>query len=159
MTPTRITKRSVILLWPFLSIGVGVCSCLATKQWVNKTTASFSSCFRGQEVRLVMNFKGRRKNTFNRKWKRFGPLAFVLQGSMIHIFLAFIPCYFWSVVFFHSATTHTDLVLRAHQLNIPYQVIHNASIMNAVGCCGLQVRGPRGISTSKTMWTDHPPLP
>ena len=40
---------------------------------------------------------------------------------------------------FRRATTHTDLVLRAHQLNIPYQVIHNASIMNAVGCCGLQV--------------------
>ena len=52
------------------------------------------------------------------------------------------------VVFFHSATTHTDLVLRAHQLNIPYQVIHNASIMNAVGCCGLQVRG---ITITKTM--------
>ena len=53
-----------------------------------------------------------------------------------------------SVVYFRSATTHTDLVLRAHQLNIPYQVIHNASIMNAVGCCGLQVRG---ITITKTM--------
>ena len=37
------------------------------------------------------------------------------------------------------ATTHTDLVLRASQENIPYKVIHNASIMNAIGCCGLQV--------------------
>uniref|UniRef100_A0A8C9F6V5 diphthine methyl ester synthase n=1 Tax=Pavo cristatus TaxID=9049 RepID=A0A8C9F6V5_PAVCR len=38
-----------------------------------------------------------------------------------------------------GATTHSDLVLRAVKLGIPYQVIHNASIMNAVGCCGLQV--------------------
>lgn len=39
----------------------------------------------------------------------------------------------------YGATTHTDLVLRARQMNIPTQVIHNASIMNAVGCTGLQV--------------------
>lgn len=38
-----------------------------------------------------------------------------------------------------GATTHTDLVLRAQQKGIPYQVVHNASIMNAIGCCGLQV--------------------
>jgi diphthine synthase len=38
-----------------------------------------------------------------------------------------------------GATTHTDLVLRARQANISCKIIHNASIMNAVGCCGLQV--------------------
>lgn len=38
-----------------------------------------------------------------------------------------------------SATTHTDLFLRAKQAKIPCQVIHNASIVNAIGCCGLQV--------------------
>lgn len=38
-----------------------------------------------------------------------------------------------------GATTHTDLVLRARNLNIPVQVVHNASIMNAIGACGLQV--------------------
>ena len=37
------------------------------------------------------------------------------------------------------ATTHTDLVLRARREGIKYKVIHNASIMNAVACCGLQV--------------------
>lgn len=36
-----------------------------------------------------------------------------------------------------SATTHADLLLRAIDLGIPYIVIHNASIMNAVGACGL----------------------
>jgi diphthine synthase len=38
-----------------------------------------------------------------------------------------------------SATTHTDILLRARQQNIPTQVIHNASILNAVGACGLQL--------------------
>ena len=39
----------------------------------------------------------------------------------------------------YGATTHTDLVLRAHEMGISTKVIHNASIMNAVGCCGLQL--------------------
>jgi len=38
-----------------------------------------------------------------------------------------------------GGTTHTDLVLRARGANINCKIIHNASIMNAVGCCGLQV--------------------
>lgn len=38
-----------------------------------------------------------------------------------------------------GATTHTDMVLRAVKKEIPYKVIHNASILNAVGCCGLQL--------------------
>lgn len=38
-----------------------------------------------------------------------------------------------------GATTHTDLVLRARELGIRVETIHNASIMNAVGACGLQL--------------------
>jgi diphthine synthase len=38
-----------------------------------------------------------------------------------------------------GATTHTDLYVRARDLGIPCQVVHNASIMNAVGACGLQL--------------------
>ncbi|KCV69440.1 diphthine synthase [Fonticula alba] len=38
-----------------------------------------------------------------------------------------------------GATTHTDMVLRARERNIPVHVIHNASIMNAIACCGLQL--------------------
>lgn len=37
------------------------------------------------------------------------------------------------------ATTHSDLFLRAKELNIKVQVIHNASIMNAIGSTGLQL--------------------
>ncbi|KAI9296268.1 diphthine synthase-like protein [Neoconidiobolus thromboides FSU 785] len=38
-----------------------------------------------------------------------------------------------------GATTHTDLVIRARELGIKVESIHNASIMNAVGACGLQL--------------------
>jgi diphthine synthase len=37
------------------------------------------------------------------------------------------------------ATTHTDLVLRARELKIPVQSVHNASIMSAIGATGLQL--------------------
>ena len=39
-----------------------------------------------------------------------------------------------------GATTHTDLVLRAKEVGVPFQVVHNTSILNAIGCCGLQVQ-------------------
>ncbi len=38
-----------------------------------------------------------------------------------------------------SATTHTDLALRARELSIPFQTIPNASILNAIGSTGLQL--------------------
>ncbi|ENN77473.1 hypothetical protein HUJ04_013528 [Dendroctonus ponderosae] len=38
-----------------------------------------------------------------------------------------------------GATTHTDLALRAEEQGIEVKVVHNASILNAVGCCGLQL--------------------
>jgi len=38
-----------------------------------------------------------------------------------------------------GATTHSDLLQRAKEMEVPVSVVHNASIMNAVGCCGLQL--------------------
>lgn len=38
-----------------------------------------------------------------------------------------------------SATTHSDLVVRAKKLEVDVKVVHNASVMNAVGVCGLQL--------------------
>jgi len=38
-----------------------------------------------------------------------------------------------------SATTHVDLVLRARKAGIKVEIIHNASIMNAVGDTGLEL--------------------
>lgn len=52
-----------------------------------------------------------------------------------------------------SATTHTDLILRAKERGIKFQVIHNASIMNAVGSCGLQLYH-FGETISIPFWTD-----
>lgn len=51
-----------------------------------------------------------------------------------------------------GATTHTDLVLRAVEKGIKYSVVHNASIMNAVGCCGLQLYN-FGETVSIVFWT------
>lgn len=52
-----------------------------------------------------------------------------------------------------GATTHTDLALRAKALNVPVQVIHNASIMNAAGACGLQLYN-FGQTISMVFFTD-----
>lgn len=52
-----------------------------------------------------------------------------------------------------NATTHTDLLLRAASRKIPYQIIHNASILNAVACCGLQIYS-FGETVSIPFWTD-----
>ncbi|GLI62818.1 hypothetical protein VaNZ11_005568 [Volvox africanus] len=38
-----------------------------------------------------------------------------------------------------GATTHTDLQLRARERGIAVRVVHNASVMNAVGACGLSL--------------------
>lgn len=38
-----------------------------------------------------------------------------------------------------AATTHHDFYLRACEKGIKVNIVHNASIMNAVACCGLQL--------------------
>lgn len=53
-----------------------------------------------------------------------------------------------------GATTHTDLVLRAKEKGIKVQVVHNASILNAVGCCGLQLYS-YGEIVSIPYWTEN----
>lgn len=53
-----------------------------------------------------------------------------------------------------SATTHTDLLLRAAQLGIQTQVIHNASIMTALGSTGLQLYN-FGQTLSLPFYTDN----
>ena len=51
-----------------------------------------------------------------------------------------------------GATTHTDLWLRARERGIRVETIHNASIMNAVGCVGLQLYN-YGQAISLCFWT------
>eukprot|EP01126_Amoeba_proteus_P054754 TRINITY_DN6756_c0_g1_i2.p1 TRINITY_DN6756_c0_g1~~TRINITY_DN6756_c0_g1_i2.p1 ORF type:complete len:204 (-),score=39.51 TRINITY_DN6756_c0_g1_i2:612-1223(-) len=53
-----------------------------------------------------------------------------------------------------GATTHTDLALRAKQLNIPVKVLHNASILNAVGVTGLQLYS-FGQTVSIVFWEEN----
>lgn len=52
-----------------------------------------------------------------------------------------------------GATTHSDLIVRCHQKKIETKVIHNASILNAVGCCGLQLYR-FGQTISLCFWTE-----
>ncbi|QLQ82499.1 hypothetical protein HG537_0H02610 [Torulaspora globosa] len=52
-----------------------------------------------------------------------------------------------------GATTHTDLVLRAKKAGIQVETIHNASVMNAVGACGLQLYN-FGQTISMVFFTD-----
>jgi diphthine synthase len=52
-----------------------------------------------------------------------------------------------------GATTHTDLMIRAKEQKIPVVPIHNASIMNAIGCCGLQLYN-YGQAVSIVFFTD-----
>lgn len=52
------------------------------------------------------------------------------------------------------ATTHTDLILRAVEKKVAYKIVHNASIMNAVGCCGLQLYN-FGETVSIPLWTEN----
>jgi hypothetical protein len=39
----------------------------------------------------------------------------------------------------YRTTSSADLQIRARERGIPVHVIHNASVMNAVGACGLQL--------------------
>ncbi|BGP21612.1 diphthine synthase [Rhodotorula toruloides] len=52
-----------------------------------------------------------------------------------------------------GATTHADLLLRADALSVPYTVIHNASVMNAVGALGLALYN-YGQTVSIPFFTD-----
>uniref|UniRef100_A0A182RI21 diphthine methyl ester synthase n=1 Tax=Anopheles funestus TaxID=62324 RepID=A0A182RI21_ANOFN len=52
-----------------------------------------------------------------------------------------------------GATTHTDLMLRAKEKGIKTAIVHNASIMNAIGCCGLQLYH-FGETVSIPYWDD-----
>ena len=60
-------------------------------------------------------------------------------GCVITSIIFLVKKLIYAISLTRSATTHTDLILRAVELGIQYRVIHNASIMNAIGCCGLQL--------------------
>lgn len=53
-----------------------------------------------------------------------------------------------------GATTHSDLVLRAKEKGVKVNVVHNASIMSAVGVVGLQLYS-YGETISIPFWTDN----
>ncbi|XP_033328072.2 diphthine methyl ester synthase [Megalopta genalis] len=52
-----------------------------------------------------------------------------------------------------GATTHSDLIVRAHEKKLQVNIIHNASILTAIGCCGLQLYR-FGETVSIPYWSD-----
>lgn len=54
----------------------------------------------------------------------------------------------------NSATTHTDIALRARKQKIPVQAIHNASILNAIGATGLSLYN-FGQTVSMVFFTEN----
>jgi len=53
-----------------------------------------------------------------------------------------------------GATTHTDIILRAIERGITYEVIHNASIMNSIASTGLQLYN-FGETVSVCFWEEN----
>jgi len=51
------------------------------------------------------------------------------------------------------ATTHCDLWLRARKMGVQVKVVHNASVMNAIAACGLQLYR-FGETVSIPFWVD-----
>lgn len=93
-----------------------------------------------------MNIDKRESCPFWKWWLLLSSLSKSSESSRELLNLSTIILCFWNKQLLFkiqsnhcSATTHTDLVLRAKDKDLEYRVIHNASIMNAVGCCGLQV--------------------
>jgi diphthine synthase len=68
--------------------------------------------------------------------------CFLMSNQSIHM-----------LIFFSSATTHTDLSLRARLLNIPTRTVHNASILTGVSITGLSLYN-FGQTTSMVFFTD-----
>ncbi|XP_003373679.1 diphthine synthase [Trichinella spiralis] len=58
----------------------------------------------------------------------------------------------WSL-HYNRATTHWSICQQALSRKIPFQVVHNASILTAVGCCGLQLYN-FGQTVTVVSWTD-----
>ncbi|CAN6463558.1 unnamed protein product [Victoria cruziana] len=61
-----------------------------------------------------------------------GADAILFEASKLHVAFLVVGDPF-------GATTHADLVLRAKKLGVQVEVVHNASVVNAVGVCGLQL--------------------
>ena len=86
----------------------------------------------------LLHSAAHRLGTVSLFWRmRLSPCLYAIECLNCRLFISintnktiFLPC---------RATTHTDLELRARALSIPTKVIHNASIMNAIGACGLQL--------------------
>lgn len=80
----------------------------------------------------LSEFFGKEVVTADREFVESGCEVMIEQSKTEHVAFLVVGDPF-------CATTHTDLYLRCVKEGVKVDVIHNASIVSAMGCCGLQV--------------------
>lgn len=93
---------------------------------------SYTAILTGVDVEALSKFYGKQVNVADREMIESGIQSIIERAKKDHISILVVgdP---------YGATTHMDLWLRARKMGTPIQVVHNASIMNAIGVCGVNL--------------------
>lgn len=105
---------------------------------------AYTSFLISASVEALEDFYGRKVTVADREMVESG--CILDDAKTKHVVLLVVGDVF-------GATTHTDLMVRCKESAIETRVMHNASIINAVGCCGLQLYR-FGQVLSLCFWTD-----
>ncbi|CAG0921640.1 unnamed protein product [Notodromas monacha] len=148
---TALTNWASIMVLYVVGLGLGDCADITVKglERVKAADAVYFECYTsilGLEKEALEAFYGRSVFEADRTLveegsdvildaAERGSVAFLVVGDPL------------------SATTHTDLILRAKERSIQVEIIHNASIMTAVASCGLQLYS-FGETVSIPFWTE-----
>jgi diphthine synthase len=93
---------------------------------------SYTAILPGINAERLSVFYGKEVKVADREKVESGITAIIEKARNVDVALLVVGDPF-------GATTHTDLWLRAKKIEVPVKVIHNASIMNAIGACGLSL--------------------
>jgi diphthine synthase len=104
----------------------------AVRSCVDVWLESYTAILPGLDAEALGRFYGKTVRVADRQLVESGSDALVEAAKTRNVALLVVGDPF-------GATTHTDLWLRAVTAGVKVQVVHNASIMNAVGACGLQL--------------------
>lgn len=93
---------------------------------------SYTAILPGVNAEKLSEFYGKQVQVADREQVESGIDKLLEKGKSTNVALLVVGDPF-------GATTHTDLWLRCQKLGVQVRVIHNASIMNAIGCCGISL--------------------
>jgi len=99
-----------------------------TEIWLEAYTAILP----GVDVQKLSTFYGKEVRVADREKVESGVGKLIEKAQTENVALLIVGDPF-------GATTHADLWLRAKKLGVDVGVVHNASIMNAIGACGLSL--------------------